>query len=328
MKRVFFGIEMLVVLVSILGCQPNFSSKVEERSTTKSVDALDKTRKLMSSAIYRINIESGIAVNCSGDDVVIDIYNNQTLDMKGSADCGLLASIAGKGEVNVAEVQMDSASQTDDSDFKNSKLYGIISRAPNTPLDAYGNVSKNGAYFKPPRPNILNPMAKIKTLQEFKNTKDGYTEESYIKTDSETDTGTIKIKLNNISEVLPSGIVYDTAPLREGGKVLEYEIITNGFNKIKQKGRYMLYESRRMWMGTNPVVIYKMQLKSQLIDMMDTSDAGLLQTLFTNGGYQDVTVTLTLSKYLPVTDSTDEEEDEEDDEDQDDVDAYSEYFDK
>lgn len=328
------------MLFLILGCKTQQQSKETIPSPQEPRYTKIESRKLMSTSTYKLSISSknNALINCKGEGVIIDLYTDESIDIRGMADCGLLASFVGQRNVNLSDATA-TVEQTDKSKFKNSNLYGIVKRAPNPQKDDQGNVPEGGAYFDPPRPHILNPMLDIKTLNEFAAKKDGYSENSQITVGTPsgqiTDFGTITVKLNEISDKIPYGISSSVAPLSTDksnkGRVLNYTISSSGFNSIEKKGVYMLHDKRQMWMGTSPVVIYKMELTSLMKDLVDLSEgssaSGWLASVFdipvvgsivnlfktitqSKLPESSLTIRFLLTKYEPVqTENTDSLED-------------------
>lgn len=324
MNKSLFTILTTILCVSLLGCS-QIMQKVEKKTVTGShLVKKQSKRQIMSTSKYNISIDTGSSVKCTGTDVVIDMYSDQTIDMRGSANCGFLASLVGQGDINVGESAMDSSTLTDTENIKDGKLYGIINRSPNTPKDASGNVPEGGAYFEPPRPNIINPLLDTNTLDDLVDMEKPYEEESFVTVGSYTDYGTISVNFLDYKGGIPSGVNQSAAPQStkkaNKGHVLHYKINASGFTGIAQKGRFMLYDSREMWMGTSPVVIYKMVIKSPLRDLIDTSKASWIQNLVTNSGQNITTITLTLQNYTPANDTGDDDDDDDDydDEEEDD----------
>ena len=280
-EKVLTVVISLGMLFLILGCKSQQQSKETIPSAQEPRYTKIEKRKLMSTSTYKLSISSknNALIKCKGKGVVIDLYSDESIDIKGMADCGLLASFVGQRNVNLSD-STTTVKQTDKSKFKNSNLYGIVKRAPNPQKDDHGNVPVGGAFFDPPRPHILNPMLDTKTLNNFAAKKEGYSENSQITVGTQsgqiTDFGTITVKLNEISDKIPYGISASVAPLSTDksnkGSVLNYTISSSGFNLVEKKGVYMLYDKRQMWMGTSPVVIYKMELTSLMKDLVDLSD--------------------------------------------------------
>ena len=321
MNKNLFAVLTAIMFVSLLGCS-QITQKVEKKTLTGSnLIKKQSKRQIMSTSKYKISIDTGSTVKCTGTDVVIDMYSDQTIDMRGSANCGFLASLVGQGNINVGESAMDSSTLTDTDNLKGGKLYGIINRSPNTPKDASGNVPEGGAYFEPPRPNIINPLLDERTLNDLVD-MENYEEESFVTVGSYTDYGTISVNFLDFKGGIPSGVNQSVAPQSthkaNKGRILHYKIKASGFTGIAQKGKFMLYDSREMWMGTNPVVIYKMVIKSPLRDLIDTSKASWIQNLVTNNGQNMTTITLTLQAYTPTNNTGDDDDDDDDNEDNED----------
>ena len=119
--------------------------------------------------------------------------------------------------------------------------------------------------------NILNPLLSESKIESYK----GQTlseDSSVLIGGGVSDSGVIQLQIKSLKASIPSGVNSAVAPLKKDGKVVNYIITTSGFDNVERKGNYMLYDSREMWMGTNPVLIYKMVVKAKLKDLVDTKN--------------------------------------------------------
>ena len=264
----FFVVSFLVSILSFsfLGCTPK-GQTVEKKKAAKNSNIKLVDRDVISRAKYSLQITNGGLVNCSGDGIIMETYSDQTIEMKGTANCGI------GGSMDLSDMNK-SLEEVDESQLKTSDFYGLIHRSPNPVKDESGDVPEGFAYFEPPRPNIINPLIDSKNLKKLKK-KSPITEASVVTVGknggNQSDAGTIEVTLNNELDEIPKDVTswYKEAPLGKDGKVLDYTIKAEGFDNLEQKGQYMLFNTRRMWMGTNPVLIYKMELSSKLKDLVD-----------------------------------------------------------
>ena len=264
----YTGIVVSLFIFSVFfsyGCKdPSPLTPEEQKSQVASL-----TKTTPKKVIYRAkyNIKAGVSlVKCKGDGVTIELYDDmQTLEIKGFTNCGLA------GKLDVSEFMNKESLDEMDEKYKDAEYAGIILRAQN-PKKVNGSVPEGGAYFTPPRPNIINPLARKKILKPYVGktieestrvqlTKDGK---------SISDSGIIKVNIHSIDG---KAEIDDTpAPLKKDGRVIVYTISTSGFSKTPQKGGYMLFDSLKFWMGTDPVAIYKMSISSKLKDMVSEEE--------------------------------------------------------
>ena len=264
----FFIISFLISILSFsfLGCTPK-GQLMEKKNPAKKPTVNLVDREVISRAKYSLYVTNGGLVNCKGDGIIMETYSDQTIEMKGTANCGFA------GDMDLSDMNK-SLEKVDESQLKLSDFYGLIHRSPNPVKDESGIVPDGFAYFEPPRPNIINPLIDSKNLDKLKK-KSPITESSIVivgkNGGNQTDAGSIEVKLNNVLNKIPEDVTswYNGAPLAKDGKVLDYTITASGFDGLEQKGQYMLFNTRRMWMGTNPVLIYKMELSSKLKDLVD-----------------------------------------------------------
>ncbi len=321
-KRVYL---VLLLFLFIFGCNvPTSTSIIEEKPASKA-DFKTIKREVMYSARYKLSIkDKGIihTVNCKGKGIIMDTYTDQTIEMRGTADCGLFG-----GKMDLSQLNQ-SLEEVDETKYKDAKFNGIISRVPNPKKSSSGKVGDGFAYFTPPKPIILNPLLSTKKVNDLIGQT--ITEENHVIVGSEgrqiSDSGDISLVVHSLDSNIPSDANQSTAPLRNKGKVVVYTINTTGFNKVPQKGGYMLFNSRKMWMGTNPILIYKMEVKSLLKDVVSEKELaekkdnavnnpflkvlsdipvfGSLINLFVNlatSGLEDkeIVITFTLEEYIP-----------------------------
>ncbi len=265
-KRIYL---VLLVFLFVVGC--NVPTSVIEEKPASNADFTAIKREVMYSARYKLSIkDNGVihTVNCKGKGIIMDTYTDQTIEMRGTADCGLFG-----GKMDLSQLNK-TLEEVDETKYKDANFKGIISRVPNPKKNSSGKVDEGLAYFTPPKPIILNPLLSTKRIKAMVG--ETITEGSQVVVGSEgkqiSDSGDISLTVHSLDSDLPGDVNQSTAPLRNKGKVVVYTINTKGFSKVPQKGSYMLFNSRKMWMGTNPVLIYKMEVKSLLKDVVSEKE--------------------------------------------------------
>ncbi len=211
---------------------------------------------------YTMSIQQGILINCNGDGVTIELYDDmKTLEMKGFTNCGLFT-----GKQDVAKF-MKKESYKDMEDLnKDLKYKGIILRTQN-PKKNNGKVPENTAYFTPPKPNLVNPLAREDFLKPYVGKPLTDNTNVIVNTGSAniSDNGDISVTIHTLNGHADT----HAAPQKEDkGRIIEFSVDAPGFSNIPQKGGYMLFNHMKYWIGSNPVAVYKFEIKTKLKDIM------------------------------------------------------------
>ncbi len=209
-----------------------------------------------------------IPVKCDGDGITIEFYDDlKTLKINGLTNCGLLVGKMDIGQYLNTESYKDMEELNKDLKYK-----GIIIRVQN-PKKVGGLVPVGATYFTPPKPNIINPLARKNVLASYIGQT--LTENTQVILGTSggdiSDTSDINVKIHGIHQSV-EGLDTSCAPLKDGGSIIEFSIDSPGFNNIPQKGSYMLFNHMKFWMGTSPVAVYKFEIDSKLKDVISEED--------------------------------------------------------
>ncbi len=209
-----------------------------------------------------------IPVKCNGDGITIEFYDDlKTLKINGFTNCGLLVGKMDIGQYLNTESYKDMEELNKDLKYK-----GIIIRVQN-PKKVNGLVPEGTVYFTPPKPNIVNPLARENILNSYVGQSLTEKTQAVLGTSKGniSDSGDISVKIHGVYKSV-EGLDTSCAPLKEGGRIIEFLIDSPGFNNIPQKGNYLLFNHMKFWMGTSPVAVYKFEIDSKLRDVISKED--------------------------------------------------------
>ncbi len=262
----FLTQSIIFLLYSVLfyttACTPlRIGEPMEEKPLYPSVQDQEPS-KVIYRGKYTMSIQQDILINCNGDGVTIELYDDmKTLEMKGFTDCGMLT-----GTKDVAKFMKKQSYKEMEDLNKDLKYKGIILRTQN-PKKNNGKVPENTAYFTPPKPNLVNPLARADILKSYVGKTMTEKTEVEVGTSSGniSDNGDIKVTLHTIKGNIDTHVAPQN---KDEGRIIEFSVDSPGFGNIPQKGGYMLFNHMKYWMGSNPVVVYKFEIKTKLKDIM------------------------------------------------------------
>ena len=234
-------------------------------------------------AIQKLLKKDSPMVNACSGEATMSIYSDFSQKMEGKLSCF-------GTEFNLADTLAAPEVERVEEDMSQYAYFGQIMRENNPPITD-NKIPVGTAYFRPPKPLMINPVIDPATIPT------PITEESSVVVSNSTgiqtkSTGTFTIQIINPKVDIPADI--DSSYIK--GDMVHIDIKSAGFSDISNKAQYLLFPSRQMYISLNPIIISKMIITAPMSDLLSSSDSKISNS-FLKTLVDDLTVTFAMKKH-------------------------------